>query len=108
MNGTEDWVDVTVPLGAAMSTQRRPDKLAALPLAIHAVKELLRDGLVCAGDADWEQGRFRPWSLPVDVVESYIDRAARELEPPIAFGDLFWLENTPEGDAYAEADLATD
>jgi hypothetical protein len=71
----------------------------ALPLAIMAVKELLRDGLVRIGDTT--TSGFVPWDGSEEEIESRIDSAAANSEFPLLPGHLFWLENTPLGDEKA-------
>jgi len=125
-SGTDDWVHIAevvffareamfgdrleerYPNDASLSVERLAEERdrwsasqerTALPLAIVAVKELLREQLVRVGETI---GRaFVPWSGSLAEIESRIDAAAENAVFPLLPGHLFWLENTPAGNERA-------
>lgn len=74
----------------------------SFPIAIRAVKELVRDGLVQIGYTT--DAGFVPWEGALEEIDERIDAVAATAEFPLLPGDLFWLNNTPEGDAVARSD----
>ena len=72
----------------------------AFPLALEAVKELVRDGLVEIGSVT--KNGFVAWEGFADDLESGIGDLAKRAKFPLLPGDLFWLCNTPLGDEKAK------
>ncbi|MCG5470590.1 hypothetical protein LADH09A_004544 [Micromonospora sp. LAH09] len=123
ISGTDDWVSIAeiaafareafygdriqagfpqggpsttvVALAAARDEWLARREREALPLGVEAVKELLRDGLVCVGDV-WNS-RFVAWSGSVQELESRIDSVVETATYPVLPGELFWVENTVTG-----------
>lgn len=119
--GLDDWVDFTEAVDVARDVKagRSPWKdlspgseygvereamtrgrqieseREALPLAVEAIKELVRDGLVRVSNTT--RNGFIAWDGSAREVEMRIDEAVKNVRYPMVIGDLFWLENTPAG-----------
>jgi hypothetical protein len=125
-SGTDDWVHVAEVCFAARQAvlgERLRDgypndetleieQLASLrkrwtaaqerecfPLAIRAVKEMIRSGLVQIGSLT--NAGFIQWGGSLEEIESRLDSVVEAAEFPLQPGDLFWLQNTPDGDEVA-------
>jgi len=89
---------------AQLATQRKlwlaEQERSVFPLAVRAVKELIRDGLVWIGDV--ADGGFQPWQGLREELEARIDAAGESAVFPLLPGDLFWLKNTAAGNELAE------
>jgi hypothetical protein len=95
-DGYPDDADLSVErLAAARDQWSVGQEKQAMPLAIIAVKELLRESLVRVGET--ADRRFVPWVGSTDEVEKRIDDLVEAAEFPLLPGHLFWLENTPLG-----------
>jgi hypothetical protein len=102
LDGYPDDQTLTVAeLAALRKSWLASQEREAFPLAIRAVKELIRDGLVQIGYTT--NTGFVPWEGSLEEIEQRIDAVAATAEFPLLPGHLFWLNSTPEGDAVANA-----
>jgi hypothetical protein len=105
VGGLDDWADA----GWALQSARLSgvtDPVALRDLTLSLIAEVLRDGLMVAGDL--VAGEHAPWP---GSAEAAADRITREwhdewgVEVPTP-GAIVWLSNTPAGDEVAHAVLA--
>lgn len=102
-NGIDDWVDDGLIWGniagrVVLSVDDR------LPIAIGLVTTVLLKGLMVAGDV---MGGFQPWAMsPAEATATIAERWLALDDPAVRPGDIFWLCNTPAGDALGHAVLA--
>jgi hypothetical protein len=97
--GEADWVDLAEAWWVAGSTGGSESEEEARDLAIEAISQALRRGLMEMGDVTEIQG-FRAWALPIDEV---IERIVREwsVNSRPEMGDIGWLQNTQLGNSHA-------
>jgi hypothetical protein len=90
--GEADWVPMSEAWWVARSTGAASSDEEGRDLAIEAISEALRRGLMELGDVTEKDG-FRAWTLPVHQV---IERLKREWSPERArpeLGAIGWLNN---------------
>lgn len=105
VGGLNDWADAGWALQSArLSGETDPTALRDATLRL--IAEVLREGLMVAGDLLVDE--HVPWHGSVeDVVEriarEWLDEWGDEVPTP---GSIVWLDNTPAGDEIAHAVLA--
>lgn len=97
----EDETLGTERLAALRADWTAAQERQAFPLALEAIKELLRDGLIEIGSVT--KDGFVRWGGSSVELESRIDRLLEMTHYPLMPGDLFWLSNTSLGDEKAGA-----
>ncbi|WP_155984811.1 hypothetical protein [Saccharomonospora piscinae] len=95
-SGVHDWVDIVVPTLEACHALGGVEERAALPLALEAVKQLLREGLIEVGEVGVDG--LSPWAVSLKTIEERIDLEARNVEFPLRSSYMFWIANTTRGD----------
>lgn len=98
--GLDDWIhfgevfEQSVEVGGAHTADE------ALDVSLDAIRALLSDGLIDAGDVIGTT--FCPWALGVDDTLARIAEGWRRLGRTPDAGDICWLRTTAEGDRIAE------
>ncbi|WP_155984812.1 hypothetical protein [Saccharomonospora piscinae] len=106
VDGLVDWVSIISPLFAARQILGGAGEREALPLAIQAVKELLREGLILVGETS--RRGFEPWTGSLASIEQRLDWEAKNIEFPVRFGDICWIDNTERGEQMANHVMKTE
>lgn len=76
------------------------DESAVVSPTIEVIHDLLASGYAVAGDAvkdEYGLLMVRSWDLGPSETTTHIEEAWRELEHPITWGDVVWLELTDVG-----------
>jgi hypothetical protein len=94
-SGTDDWVHILEPLYAACKAMGGASESEALPLAVTAIKELVREGLVEVGELGSDG--FEPWDGSWESIEKKLDLEVRKAEFPVPLGRICWTANTARG-----------
>ncbi len=105
VGGLQDWADAGWALQSArLSGATDPVQLRNLTLGL--IAEVLRDGLMVAGDI--VAGEHVPWhgsaeAAAARICREWLDEWGKDVPTP---GAIVWLCNTPAGDVIARAVLA--
>jgi hypothetical protein len=105
VGGLDDWADAGWVLQSVrLSGEKEP--AAVRDLTLNLIAEVLRDGLMVAGDV--VAGEHVPWhgsagEVAERISREWLDEWGDDVPTP---GSIVWLNNTPSGDALARAVLA--
>ncbi len=100
-HGRDDWVDFAEVLWIVLGHTNSQDRVAALPLCIEVIREMLNEDLVAVGDllkVD-DNISFSQWSVDSDAAINRIERELKGLGRNPGVGDVCWLLNTKKGDS---------
>jgi hypothetical protein len=101
--GLDDWLHFPDLVFETAPDTPRTDDISALYQVLTALRELLESGLVVVGDVT--EGGFSPWNIPLEDALDQVSQRWISLRRPVSFGDVCWLQNTPEGDRRADLTL---
>lgn len=104
VGGLDDWADA----GWALQSSRlsgASDPIALRDFTLELIAEVLREGLMIAGDI--VEGDHVPWQTSAEeaaerIAREWLDEWGDEVPTP---GAIVWLSNTAAGDAIARSVL---
>ena len=99
--GLDDWIQAGEVASVVLSADKQATTNDIRRVALEVIAELVRSGLMKAGDVTSEG--FTEWSMTPDDAVQRIVREWNAIDRSPQLGEICWLSNTSEGDRRARA-----
>jgi hypothetical protein len=99
--GLHDWIQAAEVVSVVKSALPTAPEVDILDLSLSVIRELVKGGLMSAGDVTTDG--FREWGLEQEAAVERIEREWIALGRRPGLGEVCWLSNTDAGDKRAQA-----
>lgn len=100
--GLDDWVHAALVASVAKSVGGAETEAEIEALSLTLIRNVVEAGYMQLGDVVRDVG-FRAWSMPSAQAIDQATRQWQALDHLPDMTELYWLANTPAGDAHARA-----